>query len=61
MWLTWSSLVFNGTGICAECCQQVNGGDPCPLLSPAETYLGCWVLFWALQYKRDMDILEEAQ
>ncbi|KAK4830310.1 hypothetical protein QYF61_009815 [Mycteria americana] len=42
----------------AECCQQVNGGDPSPLLSTAETHLECWVQCWAPQYKRDMDILE---
>lgn len=24
----------------AECCQQVNGGDPCPLLSLDETHFG---------------------
>lgn len=34
-----------------ECCQQVEEGDPSPLLSPGETRLECWVQCWAAQCK----------
>ena len=42
----------------AERGQQVEGGDPAPLLSTGETQLGCWVQCWAPQHKRDMGLLE---
>jgi len=35
--------------------------DPSPLLSPAETQLGCWVWFSAPQYKGDVDFPEGVQ
>ncbi|GAB0191964.1 hypothetical protein GRJ2_001661700 [Grus japonensis] len=41
--------------------QQVEEGDPSPLLSAGETQLECWVQFWAPQCKRDMDRLEQVQ
>lgn len=44
----------------AEHGQQVEGGDP-SLLRIQETRLEFWVLSWAAQYKRDMDIPEQGQ
>lgn len=41
-----------------EECQQVKGGDPSSLLNTGEIYLQFCVQLWALQYKRDMDLLE---
>ncbi|TRZ18724.1 hypothetical protein HGM15179_008407 [Zosterops borbonicus] len=38
---------------------MTEGGDPCPLLNTVETHLECWVLFWASQHKKDMDILDQ--
>lgn len=42
-------------------CQQVKGSDPSSLFSPDEAHLECWIHFWAAQYKRDMNILEQIQ
>jgi len=35
--------------------EQVEGGDPSPLLSTCETHLEWWVQFWASLYKTVMD------
>ena len=42
-----------------ECCQQLKGDDPSPLLRPGETHLECWVQFWLPRYERNRDILEQ--
>lgn len=41
--------------------QMIEGGDPCPLLNTSEIHLECWVLFWASQHKKGMDIVEWVQ
>jgi len=45
----------------AERGQQVEGGDPAPLLSTGEIHRECWIQRWTPQCKRDMDILERVQ
>ncbi|TRZ21626.1 hypothetical protein HGM15179_005462 [Zosterops borbonicus] len=44
-----------------EHCQQEEGGDPAPLLSPGEAHLECCAQAWAPQHKRDMELLERVQ
>lgn len=42
--------------------KQVKESDPAPPLHSALVkHLGCSVKCWTLQYKRDMDILEQVQ
>lgn len=41
-----------------ELCQQVEGGEPSPLLGTGGK---CWVWFWAPQCQRDTDILEHSR
>lgn len=41
-----------------RCCQQLEEGDPSPLLRPSETHLEYWVQFWSPCYK-NRDILEQ--
>lgn len=43
-----------------ECCQQVQGCDLSPLVSIREAYPGLFLLSWASQYERDVDMLESA-
>lgn len=42
-------------------CQQVMGGNLTLILSTCEMYLQCQVQFLTLQYKNDMDFLEQVQ
>ena len=56
-----SKKVIGILGCIKKCVQQVEGGDP--LLSSAlvRQHLDCCVNFWASQFKKDRDILEETQ
>ncbi|KAK4829977.1 hypothetical protein QYF61_008108 [Mycteria americana] len=60
-----SSLAENDFGVLVdnkeECWQQVEEGDLSLLFSTGETYPECWVQFWAPQYKKDMDFLDQVQ
>lgn len=42
-------------------CQQVEGDDPSPLLSPGEMHQEPWVQVWAPQHKGDRGILQHIQ
>jgi len=42
-------------------CQQVEGSDPSPLLSPGETHHEHWAQVWGPQYTRDREISQYTQ
>lgn len=44
-----------------EWCQQVKAGDYFLQFSPGEKHLDHCVQFWALQYKTDMNLLDQVQ
>ena len=44
-----------------ECGQQVEGGDPPPLLCPGEATSGALCLILAPQFKKDRELLERVQ